>query len=237
MEQPPGFVAQRESGLACRLRCSLYCLKQSPRAWFGRFSYVVQEFGMLHSTADHLVFYHHNSLGQCIYIVVYVDDIVITSSDQDGIQKLKQHLFTHFQTKDLGKLKYFMGIEMAQSSSGVVLSQRKYALDILEEAGMLDCKPVDTPMDPNVKLVPGQGESLGDPGRYRRLASKLNYLTITRPDISFMISVVSQFLQSPCDSYWDAVICILRYIKSTAGQGVLYENRGHTQVIGYTDAD
>ena len=166
-----------------------------------------------------------------------MDDIVITGSDQDGIQKLKQHLFTHFQTKDLGKLKYFLGIEIAQSISGVVLSQRKYALDILEETGMLDCKPVDTPMDPNVKLVPGQGEPLGDPGRYRRLVGKLNYLTITRPDISFPVSVVSQFLQSPCDSHWDAVIRILRYIKSTPGQGVLYENRGHTQVVGYTDAD
>ncbi|RVW81643.1 Retrovirus-related Pol polyprotein from transposon RE2 [Vitis vinifera] len=120
MEQPPGFVAQGESGLVCRLRRSLYGLKQSPRAW-------------------------------------------------------------------------------------------KYALDILEETGMLDSKPIDTPMDSNVKLVPGQGKPLGDPGRYRRL--------------------------SPCDSHWDAVIRILRYIKSTPGQGVLYENRGHTQVVGYTDAD
>ena len=237
MKQPPGFVAQGESGLVCRLRRSLYGLKQSPRAWFDRFSSVVQKFGMLRSTADHSVFYHHNSSGQCIYLVVYVDDIVITGSDQDGIKKLKQHLFTHFQTKDLGKLKYFLGIEIAQSSSGVVLSQRKYALDILEETGMLDCKPVDTPMDPNVKLVLGQGESLGDPGRYRRLVGKLNYLTITRPDISFPVSGVSQFLQSPCDSHWDVVIRILRYIKSKPGQGVLYENRGHTQVVGYTDAD
>ena len=96
MEQPPGFVAQGESGLVCRLRRSLYGLKQSPQAWFGRFSFVVQEFGMLHSTTDHSVFNHHNSSGQCIYLVVYVDDIVITRSDQDGIQKLKQHLFTHF---------------------------------------------------------------------------------------------------------------------------------------------
>ncbi|RVW87925.1 Retrovirus-related Pol polyprotein from transposon RE1 [Vitis vinifera] len=95
-------------------------------------------------------------------------------------------------TKNLGKLKYFLGIEIAQSSSGVVLSQRKYALDILEETGMLNCKPLDTPMDPNVKLIPRQGEPLGDPGRYRRL--------------------------SPCDSHWDAIIRILRYIKSTPGQ-------------------
>ncbi|RVW97371.1 Retrovirus-related Pol polyprotein from transposon RE2 [Vitis vinifera] len=207
MEQPPGFVAQGESGLVCRLRRSLYGLKQSPRAWFSRFSSVVQEFGMLRSTADHSVFYHHNSLGQCIYLVVYVDDIVITGSDQDGIQKLKQHLFTHFQTKDLGKLKYFLGIEIAQSSSVWSFPKGR------------------------------QGEHLGDPGRYRRLVGKLNYLTITRPDISFPVSVVSQFLQSPCDSHWDVVIRILRYIKSTPGQGVLYENRGHTQVVGYTDAD
>ncbi|RVW96763.1 Retrovirus-related Pol polyprotein from transposon RE1 [Vitis vinifera] len=166
MKQPPGFLAQGESSLVCRLRHSLYGLKQSPRVWFSRFSSVVQEFDMFCNTIDHSVFYHHNSSEQCIYLVVYVDDIVITDSDQNGIRKLKQYLFTHFQTKDLGKLKYFLGIEIAQSSSDVVLSQRKYALDILGETGMLDCKPVDTPMDPNVKLIPGQGEPLRDPGRY-----------------------------------------------------------------------
>ena len=84
-----------------------------------------------------------------------MDDIVITGNDQDGIQKLKQHLFSHFQTKDLGKLKYFLGIEVGQSNSGVVISQRKYTLDILADTGMLDCKPVDTVIDSNVKLVPG----------------------------------------------------------------------------------
>ena len=160
-----------------------------------------------------------------------MDDIVITGTDHDGIQKLKQHLFSHFQKKDLGKLKFFLGIEVAQSNSGVVISQRKYSLDILTDTGMLDCKPVDTPVDPNVKLVPSQGELLRDLGRYRRLVGKLNYLTITRLDISFPVSVVSQFLQSPCDSHWDAVVRVLRYIKGTLGQGVLYENRGHTQVV------
>ena len=166
-----------------------------------------------------------------------MDDIVITSNDQDGIQRLKQHLFSHFQIKDLGKLKYFLGIEIAQSKSGVVMNRRKYALEILEETGMLDCKPVNTHMDPNVKFVPGQGEPLHDPGSYRRLVRKLNYLTITRLDISFPMSVVSQFLQSPCDSHWDVVIRILRYIKGTLSQGVLYENISHTQIIGYCDAD
>ena len=89
-----------------------------------------------------------------------MDDIVITGNDQDDIRKLEQHFFSHFQTKDLGKLNYFLGIEITLFNSGVVMSQRKYVFDILEETGMLDCKPVDTHMDPNVKLVLGQGEPL-----------------------------------------------------------------------------
>ena len=88
-------------------------------------------------------------------------------------------------------------------------------MDILADTGMLDCKPIDTPMDSNVKLIPGQGEPLQDQGRYRRLVGKLNYLTITWPDISFPLSIVSQFLQSPCDSHWDVAVRILRYVKGT----------------------
>ena len=122
-----------------------------------------------------------------------MDDIIIRGSDQDGIRKLK-HLFSHFQTKDLGKLKYFLGIEIAQSKSDVVMSQRKYVLDILDETGMLEYIPIDTPMDSNVKLVPGQGEPLRDRGKYRRLLGRLNYLTITRPEISFPMSIVCRFI-------------------------------------------
>ena len=146
---------------------------------------------MTRSTSDHSLFYHHTFSRQCIYIIIYVDDIVITSNDQDGIRKLKQHLFSHFQTKDLGKLKYFLGIEIAQSKSDVVMCQRKYVLDTLEEIGMLSCKLVDTPMNLNVELVPGQGEPLQDSRRYRRLVGRINYLTITQPNISFSMSAIS----------------------------------------------
>ncbi|XP_015160008.1 uncharacterized mitochondrial protein AtMg00240-like [Solanum tuberosum] len=101
----------------------------------------------------------------------------------------------------------------------------------------MGCKPIDTPMDPNVKLLPGQGEQLSNPERYRRLVGKLNYLTVTRSDISFPVSVVSQFMTSPCDSHWDAVVRILRYIKSALGKGLLFEDQGHKHITGYTDAD
>ena len=183
--------------MVCRLHRSLYGLKQSPRAWFDRLiSSIVQQFGMIRSNADHSIFYRHSARG-CVYLVVYVDDIVITGSDQQGIIQLKQYLSHKFQTKDLGKLRYFLGIEVAQSKDGIVISQWKYAMDILEETGLLNVKPVDTLMDPNAKLLPHQEEPLSNPGRYRRLVGKLNYLTVTHSDISFAVSVVSQFLNSP----------------------------------------
>ena len=130
MEQPPGFVAQGECGHVCRLRKALYGLKQSPRAWFGRFSHALEEFGLRKSKSDHSIFFRSTRDG-VILLVVYVDDIVITGSDTTSISSLKAFLHTQFQTKDLGTLKYFLGVEVSRSKKGIYLSQRKYVLDFL----------------------------------------------------------------------------------------------------------
>ena len=133
MEEPLRFVAQGECNRVCKLHKSLYGgLKQTPRAWFGRFSKVLQQFGMNRCESDHSVFTKCSS-NKYIYLVVYVDDIVITGDDFEGIKALKQHLFQNFQTKDLGPLRYFLGIEVAQSKSDIVIFQRKYVLDILKK--------------------------------------------------------------------------------------------------------
>ena len=129
MEQPPGFVAQGELGKVCRLRKSLYGLKQSPRAWFGKFSQAVETFGLSKSKLDHSVFFKCSDSG-IILLIVYVDDIIITGSDSAGISSLKTFLHTQFHTKDLGLLKYFLGIELTRSKKGIFLSQRKYVLDL-----------------------------------------------------------------------------------------------------------
>nr|CAD1821673.1 unnamed protein product [Ananas comosus var. bracteatus] len=162
IEQPPGFVAQRELGRVCRLRKSLYGLKQSPRAWFGRFSEVVQEFGMKKSKCDHSVFYRHSETG-LILLVVYVDDIVITGNDTAGISSLKFFLQTQFQTKDLGVLNYFLGIEVTRCKRGIFLSQRKYVLDLLVEIEKLGAKPCSAPMAPNLQLTVNDDELFEDP--------------------------------------------------------------------------
>jgi hypothetical protein len=112
-----------------------------------------------------------------------------------------------------------------------------YALDLLEETSLLGACPVDTPMGPNQKLLKDEGELFEDPSRYRRLVGKLNYLTITRPDISYADGIISQFLEAPRVSHWEAIICIIRYLKRAPGLGILYRLNGHLQVEGFTDVD
>ena len=160
MEQPPGFVAQGESRKVCRLRKSLYGLKQSPRAWFGKFSQAVEAFGLTKSKSDHSVFFKYSDSG-IILLIVYVDDIIITGSDSTGISSLKSFLHSQFHTKDLGLLKYFLGIELTRSKKGIFLSQRKYVLDLLTETGKLGVKPCGTPMSPNVQFTQ-EGELFED---------------------------------------------------------------------------
>ena len=186
MEQPPWFVAQGEIERVCHLRKSLYGLKQSPRAWFGKFSQAVKEFGMQKSKYDHSVFYR-NSSSSIILLVVYMDDIVITGSDSKGISSLKSFLQSQFHTKDLGMLRYFLGIEVMQSKHGIFLSQRKYVLDPLSETRKFGVKSCSFPMVPSVHLTK-EGETFADPGK---LVGKLNYLIITRPNTAHSVSIVT----------------------------------------------
>ncbi|KAL9273594.1 Retrovirus-related Pol polyprotein from transposon RE1-like protein, partial [Drosera capensis] len=148
MGQPLGFLAQGETSLVCHLKKFLYGLKQSPRAWFSRFSSALRQFGMARCGSDHSVLHLSSPVGKKILLIVYVDDIIITEDDSEGIVRLKQTL------------------------QDIFISQRKYVLDTLEEVGMLGSKHVNSPMDPNQKLVPIQGELYEDPGRYRRLVGK-----------------------------------------------------------------
>ena len=130
-----------------------------------------------------------------------------------------------------------MGFEVAQSNIGIVVSQRKYALDILEEIGLMNSKFVDTPMDPNVKLVPKSGGPLSNTEKYRRLVGKLKYLTVTCPNISFANSMVSQFLNFPCEDHWNTIIRILKYIEVSPEKSLLYGPNNHTKVLCYSYAN
>ncbi|KAE8723356.1 MORC family CW-type zinc finger protein 3 isoform 2 [Hibiscus syriacus] len=156
MEVPPGFDELKKDGRVCKLKKSIYGLKQSPRAWFERFTRAVKQHGYTQAQSDHTMFYKHNN-GKIAILIVYVDDIVMTGDDTIELESLKNFLSNQFEVEDLGQLKYFLGMEVARSSKGIIISQRKYVLDILKETGLLGCKPVATPIDPNQKLEKEDG--------------------------------------------------------------------------------
>ena len=185
MEVPPGLESYSKTSKVCRLKKSLYGLKQSPRAWFERFTRAVKQYGYLQCQADHTLFVKHSPRGKITILIVYVDDIILTGDYDEEIQRLKKVLAKEFEIKDLGSLKYFLGMEIARSKQGIVVSQRKYILDLLRETKMLECKPAETPMDYTVKLGMIENGAPVDKGRYQRLVGKLIYLSHTRPNIGF----------------------------------------------------
>ena len=190
---------------------------------------------MQKSKFDHSVFYGNSSSG-IILLVVYVDDIVIIGSDSKGISSLKSFLQSQFNTKGLGMLRYFLGIEVMQSKHEIFLSQRKYVFDLLSETGKLRVKPYNSPMVLGIHLN-REGETFEDPERNRRLVGKLNYLIVTRPNITHSISIVSQYMSSPTVDHWVAIEHILCYLKGALGHGILYSNHGHNKLECFTDAN
>ncbi|CAL8991610.1 unnamed protein product [Prunus brigantina] len=152
MDLPLGCnSAPDKKNQVCKLRKSLYGLKQSPRALFGRFTKSMKNFGYTQSNSDHNLFLKRDE-GKLTALIVYVDDIIVTGNDAKEQLKLQKYLFQEFEMKDLGDLKYFLGIEVVRSKTGIFLSQRNYVMDLLTETGMLGCKPVDTPIEMNHKL-------------------------------------------------------------------------------------
>ena len=223
MDIPAGLETTSNFNKVCRLRKSLYGLKQSPRAWFERFTKVVKGYGFVQCQSDHTLFVKHFPEGKLAILIVYVDDIILTGNHEGKIDLLKKLLTKEFEIKDLGNLKYFLGMEIVRSKKGIAVSQRKYVLDLLNETGMLGCKPAETPMDSTVKLEESDGSPPVDKGRYQRLVGKLIYLSHTRPDIGFSVSMVSQFMNNPTEKHMTAVTRILRYLKMTPGKGLFFQ--------------
>jgi histone deacetylase 1/2 len=238
MYQPPGYVDKVHPTRVCRLQKSLYGLKQSPRAWYSKLSSKLQSLGFIPSKADTSLFiFIHRQV--TIYMLIYVDDIIITGSCEKAVHMLMKKLSDAFALKDLGKLSYFLGIEVTDQDDGVALTQAKYAADLLRRVNMHNCKDIATPMASSEKLSKSAGSPLSDDMAftYRSTVGALQYLCLTRPDISFSVNRVCQFLASPTDEHWSAVKRILRYIKGTVNLGLHLQRSVSTELNVYTDAD
>ena len=193
MLPPPRFGSKRENNMVCKLTKSLYGLKQASRQWFSKLSTTILAHGFAQSKSDYFMLTRvHN--GIIIIILVYMDDVLVASNDLQAVTDFKNFLDDKFKLKDLGCLKYFLGLEVARSSKGISLCQRKYVLELLAEASELVAKPIKSPMEQHAKLSNYHGELVSDPSQYRRLIGKLLYLTLTKPDIAFSAHQLSQFL-------------------------------------------
>lgn len=196
----------------------------------------------MQSQEDYSLFtYFNDKKNICLHILVYVDDFIIAGNDISIIQRFKLYLHTSFKMKDLGKLKYFLGLEVARGPDGIFVSQHKYALDIITECSLLGAKPSPTPTELNRKLVMADKTNshtlLTDPSKYRRLIGRLIYLTFTRPDLSYIIRILSQFMQKPLEEHWLAALRVVRYLKGTSDQGIMLQSKCNMQINAYCDAD
>jgi len=245
MQLPQGFVSQGEK--VCRLTKSLYGLKQAPRQWNHKLTEALIELRFKQSQYDHSLFINKSEAGTVI-VLVYVDDMLVTGSSLKLIVETKEALQKAFKMKDLGELKYFLGIEFTRSADGILMHQRKYILELITNMGMSAAKPAGTPIDVNVKLTSRQYDEqveskriyedpLVDQIMYQKLVGKLLYLNMTRPDISFSTQTLSQFLQQPKKSHMDAALRVVRYLKGHPGQGLLFGSSSNNLITAFCDAD
>ncbi|MCH92506.1 retrovirus-related pol polyprotein from transposon TNT 1-94, partial [Trifolium medium] len=202
MRIPQGLTGTTDKQV-CKLRKSLYGLKQASRQLYEKLSKFLISIGYVHMPSDPTLF-TKSTKTSFTTLLVYVDDIVLTGNCMTEIQTTKSQLHQAFGIKDIGILKFFLGLEVAHSQQGITLCQRKYCLDLLTETGTLGCKPSSIPMDPSNRLHHDDSEPYSNITEYRALAGKLLYLTSTRPDIAFLVQQLSQFRDAPTSIHFKA---------------------------------
>lgn len=243
MHQPECF--HDGSQKVCRLKKSLYGLKQASRVWNSKLNEALVQMGFVRSSADPCV-YHRTTKSKFFAIAVYVDDFILISDDQKAIDHLKSELSTKFKMKDMGEISSVLGINIVRDrKSGLIsIDQTQYIQGVLERFGMTDSNPAATPMDRNQKLslemCPIDQRQRADMVNvpYQEAIGSIMYAAqLTRPDVCFAISTLSRFNQNPGRAHWTAVKRVLRYLKGTVDAKLTYSRNGNPEIIGYCDAD
>ncbi|XP_019154339.1 PREDICTED: uncharacterized protein LOC109150819 [Ipomoea nil] len=187
---------------------------------------------------DHIYvsLFHYSAADSRVFLLVYVDDIIMLGSDTALVDSLLKQLATAFKIRDLGQPTFFLGIETIPVPDGVILSQRRYMRDILQRAGMTDCKALATPAS-LTQPVCQSADSFDNPTQYRRLAGALQYLTITQLDLSYSVNRLCQFLHSPTNEHWGLLKRVLRYVKGTLEYGLRITTSVSSEIHTYSDSN
>lgn len=237
VSQPEGFVKKNQEHMVYKLVKALYGLRQAPRAWYVKLSRCLENLGFSRCPFEHAV-YTKRKGDEILVIGVYVDDLLITGTSVESINWFKRQMSSKFEMSDLGKLAYYLGIEVDQKKDCIELKQTSYAKKVLEKAGMLDCNPTRYPMEPKSQLSKDESGRAVNSTQYKSMVGGLRYLVHTRPDIAFAVGIVSRFMERPTVMHQSAVKRILRYTKGTLHYGLVYsKGKGNYMLAGYSDSD
>lgn len=219
-----------------KLHKALYGLKQAPRAWFSRIeAYIVKE-GFVSSSSEQTLFIKQKG-GKIIIVSIYVDDLLFTSNDEELLNEFKRSMKDEFDMTDLGKMRYFLGIEVIQKADGIFICQRKYVAELIERFGMQNYNFVCNPIVPGQKVGRDEAGVKVDSTLYKQMVGSLMYLTATRPDLMFVVSLISRFMANPTELHFGTAKRIMRYVKGTLEFGIWYQREGKSELLGYTDSD
>ncbi|XP_021832520.1 uncharacterized protein LOC110772399 [Prunus avium] len=243
MHQPHGYEDPAYPEYVCKLKKSLYGLKQAPRAWNAKFTGYLPALGFKLSHSDSSLFVKLEGSNVIVLLLLYVDDIILTGFNADLVQTVVDNLSSVFEMKDMGRLAYFLGLQIAYPiSGGLFVSQTKYAKDLLHKVRMHCCRACSTSCKPQNQILKDSSELLSDPTVFRSVVGALQYLTFTRPDLAYAVNKVCQYMNSPTDDHWFLVKRILRYVQGTLNFGIRFTSTSPTasdpwQLSAYSDAD
>lgn len=207
-----------------RLLRALYGLRQAPRAWYAKLSSCLENLGFKRCAYEHAVYIRQDK-EESLIVGVYVDDLLINGTSFSVIEEFKEQMNRNFEMSDMGRLSYYLGIEVKQGDVCIELKQSGYARKILERAGMADCNPTKYPMDPKEQLTKDEKGKLVDGTQYRSMVGCLRYLVHTRPDLAYVVGIVSKYMEKPTVTHQNAVKRILRYVKGIIHPGLVYSRR------------
>lgn len=237
IQQPKGYVVKGSEHKVYKLRKALYGLKQASRTWFSRIEKYFLNEGFQKSPNEETLFLKKNEEGKILIVSVYVDDLIYTSNDNLMMQEFKSSMQEEFDMTDLGKMRYFLGIEVMQTSEGIHISQHKYAVELLRRFGMEECNAVSNPIVPGGKIDMDENGEKGDETLYKQIIGSLTYLTNTRPDLKFVVSLLSRYMSRPTKLHFHAVKRVLRYLKGTLDYGIWYKRGSAAELKVFTDSD
>ncbi|KAJ9560092.1 hypothetical protein OSB04_005252 [Centaurea solstitialis] len=237
VDQPPGYVKIGNEHKVYKLKKALYGLKQAPRAWYNRIEAYFLKDGFKKCSYEYTLFIKVKDGGKMLIVCLYVDDLIYTGNDETMFESFKSSMMAEFEMSDLGMMHYFLGIEVVQSSAGIFVSQKKYLGEILDRFQMRDCNAVNTPSEFGVKLNKDIEGRKVDDTLYKQIVGSLMYLTATRPDIMYSVSVISRYMECPTELHLSAAKRILRYLQGTKEFGLFYKKGEKSELFGFTDSD